>query len=511
MSETVVVQDQVFGNFTTTRRVGLGRMSLGANAVLMLLMLIAATFLFFQLWIVTLIVAVLGGVGALLMFWKREGRSFYGRFIVKRAFKRRERLQRTTFVPGPAGFLPAGASQLPGLLARTELIETPDAYGEDSFAILRRSARGKHLYTVVIKATPAGIELTDPEKLASQVAHYGAFIAARAQEGIVKGWSVTIESAEDSGVRVQHMLTSEARRVEANDWEVPEHSRRVMAHVSDMAASTRAPNTSLRVAISFNGGQPGKSEKDRGISEMTEVIRNELPGIISDMQNAGGGTVRACTAQEVIDETRVAFDPTVAGDVERAQVEGDGTGLSFDQAGPVFAREHFDYYLHDRGCSRSWTLYDGPRGTFTSMSLRELTRPESGCLRKRVTLLYRPVPADKTVEVVETEQRNAHIVTQQGGRVSARALQRKAAADQSAREEAAGAGVSCFGMIVTVTTATPEELEPFNSSIPGRVSKMKLPVRIALGNQAATFQAGLPLGLVLPEHMHLAPEIREYL
>lgn len=511
MSESVSVQEGFFGNFTTTRRMGFGGMSLVANAALLIVLAAAVLLLYFQLWILSLIIIVLAAVGLRLYFWRKDGRSFYGRFLVKRAFKRRERLGRTTFIPGPAGFLPAGASQLPGLLARTELFESPDAFGRDPFAVLRRSARGKHLYTVVLKAAPVGIETTDQEKLFAQVTHYGSFMASRGREGLVKGWSVTIESAEDSGARVQHLLTSKAAEVRATGWEVPTHALKVVAQLSDQEATTRAPKVSMRVAITFDGGQFGHPEKDRGIDEMIEVIRNELPGITSELIAAGGGNVKACTAQEIIDETRVAFDPTVAADVEKAQVEGKGTGLSFDQAGPMFAKEHFDYYQHDRGCSRSWTLYDGPRGAFTAFSLRDLARPEEGCLVKRVTMLFRPVPEDKTADVIEAEQRSAHIGTQQGGRVTARALQRKAAAEKSAQEEASGAGVSCFGLIVTVTTSTPEELEPFNARIPGRVSKMKLPVRIALGNQAATFQAGLPLGIVLPEHMLLSPEFREFL
>lgn len=63
-----------------------------------------------------------------------------------------------------------------------------------------------------------------------------------------------------------------------------------------------------------------------------------------------GTTVRFCTAQEIVDATRVAYDPTVALQVERARGDG-GTGLTWDDAGPALHEAEFDHYRHDRAWS----------------------------------------------------------------------------------------------------------------------------------------------------------------
>ena len=95
-------------------------------------------------------------------------------------------------------------------------------------------------------------------------------------------------------------------------------------------------------------------------------------------------------------------------------------------------------------------------------------------------------------------------------RVSVRARQRLAAAQKTAQEEALGSGLTRFGLIVTITVKDAEDLRRFERTVPGMVSHAKLRVREALANQAVTFQAGLPLGVVLPDHMMLPDEIRTW-
>ena len=157
-------------------------------------------------------------------------------------------------------------------------------------------------------------------------------------------------------------------------------------------------------------------------------------------------------------------------------------------------------------------MYEGPRGLFYKESLRRaMEPPKDGMLRKRITMLYRPIPSDKTTNVVEQDINDAQFAGSQQRRVTARAKMRRAAAQKSADEEAAGAGVTRFGMIVTVSCADTSRFKQLEKRIPGLLTPARLKIREALGNQAVTFQAGLPLGLVVPDHMMLPDQLRDWM
>ena len=54
-----------------------------------------------------------------------------------------------------------------------------------------------------------------------------------------------------------------------------------------------------------------------------------------------------------------------------------------------------------------------------------------------------------------------------------------------------------------------EELAFWDRTVPAQLTPAKLRVRTALANQAVTFQAGMPLGIVLADHMLIPEGIRK--
>jgi hypothetical protein len=92
------------------------------------------------------------------------------------------------------------------------------------------------------------------------------------------------------------------------------------------------------------------------------------------------------------------------------------------------------------------------------------------------------------------------------------------AAEKTAEEEAAGAGLTRFASVVTVTLPPARsgraagedgrlrEIEAIVSSL-GQGARIRL--RKPEGGQAATFLAGLPLGLVLPAHSNVPQYLRD--
>lgn len=491
-----------YGNIMPPGRTGLMGLPLGVTlagvpAIVIVILMLT------QLWFLQALATTAVGVTAAgLMVWgKKSERTVYERMTLRRTHAADRRAGRTLYVAGPAGKVPDGSFTLPGLMASSDLSQHTDAYG-NVFGLIRLPA-AKH-YTVVIEAFPDGDALVDPGQVDRMVAQWGAWLAQLGVDEGVVGASVTVETATDSGVRL-------ARMVKGNiDPSGSPFAHTVAAEViTDL--STGSPVVITRLALTFSGKGHDDSGTDRGPEAMAEDIANRLPELLATLKMTGaGGSVRACTAQDIVDFTRVAYDPTVATAVEAARTDG-GTGLTWSEAGPSFTDTEFDRYHHDRAVSRTWQMWRPPQGIFYSNALRALLEPTTRVLRKRVTLLYRPVPASHAADAIEAEQKNATFTGSEKKRRTARQRQREKYAEKAAQEEALGAGLLRFGLLVTVSCASADDLPRLEKVIPGLGNRARLRLREADGNHAVAFQAALPLGVVLPEHSVLPAQFREFM
>lgn len=500
MSENASV---TYGNIIKPGRLGILGLPLGVSLSLVPVVMLMAVLLATGNIIQALILVALTAVATALMLWRgrADGRNIYERGALMFAHRRKVKKGNNLYLAGPAGRVPDGKMRVPGLLAASELSEHTDAYG-NPFGLIR--VRSTKHYTVVLEAFPDGDQLVDQKVIDSQVGHWGAWMAQLGVDGGIVGASVTVETAPDSGLRLARMtrgnLSESASAFSAAVVnELPDHY------------NAGSPSVTTRIAITFSGKGLDKDATDRGISIMVEEIANRLPNLIGNLYSTGAGTsVRACTAQDIVDFTRTSYDPTVATLIEEARAEG-GTGLSWADAGPVFHDDQLDRYFHDRAVSKSWEMFEGPRGQFYSSALRRIMEPTPNVLRKRVTILYRPIPSSESASLVESDINNATFAGSQKQRPSARQRQRLAFAEKAAQEEAQGAGLVRFGMIITATTATSDDFPRLDKIIPNMANSARLRIRPALGNQAVAFQAGLPLGVVLAEHSLLDDKLRAWL
>jgi hypothetical protein len=131
--------------------------------------------------------------------------------------------------------------------------------------------------------------------------------------------------------------------------------------------------------------------------------------------------------------------------------------------------------------------------------------------RKRVTLLYRPVDAGHTADVVDRDYKSAiNRAGRRKGLVHAHDSADLRAARQATEEEADGAGVVSFSVLVTVTVTDPSEFDRACTSVEraARGARFRLsPVR---GAQAAAFAGALGVGLSLPDLSVLPHVAREH-
>jgi hypothetical protein len=487
-----------YGNIRAARKVGLYGIPLGALIALVPLILLLILMVANRTWNgagITILLMVVLVAPAILP--ARHGRTLYQRWALRVMHRRAEKAGDNLYVAGPAGRVPDGSCRLPGLLAQSELGEHRDSYGA-AFGLITMPSTKHH--TVVIEAHATGSDLVDQHVVDAEVAHWGGWLANLGSMDDIVGASVTIETSPDSGVRLRRMAVAHV---------VPEAPQFAAAVVeATTTGATGAAAISTRIAITFSG--KGSSEaKARTTAEMATDIADQLPALLDGLRTSGAGTtVRLCTAQDIVDFTRTAYDPAAALAIDEARA-GEGTHLTWHEAGPVFHHDGFEVYRHDRAVSTSFEMADVPRGVFYSDVLRRLLSAHRDIERKRVTLLYRPVP--NAADVVEKDI-NAEIFGASGSRrQTARAKMNLAAAQQAATEEASGAGLVRFGVIVTISCTDPDQLPRAVRAVTSLIGSARLKLRPALGNQAVAFAAGLPLGVVLPEHTLLPTSWRDAL
>jgi hypothetical protein len=492
------VADPTYGNWRRPRRPGLGPFGLigtigvFGGIVFDLMVSLASLKL-------TLVVVVLQAILLLpLAVRTQDGRNVYQLFAVRISWFRRKAKGSTSYVSGPLAPRPGGNFRPPGLLSRVRVMEGRDAY-DQPFGVLHH--RGRNLYTIVLGCEPDGGSLVDPDQVDTWVASWGHWLARLSSEPNLRGASVVVETAPDTGSRLANEVLP---RISPD---APPAARAVMEEVVRRYPSA---SSEMHTYITLTYGMPpGQRRKDEEIiSEM--AIR--IPGLLSGLVGAGGGSAAPLSAERIAEVVRVAYDPQVAGDVLEARAVHGGTGLAWEDAGPAAAVEKVNAYQHDSGVSRTWMLTIAPRGTVRAQVLRGLLEAAPGTRRKRVALLYRPIDPATSARIVEADRRAAQFMaTSKRGMVQARAANEVRAAEQTAVEEATGAGLVEFSLMVTVTVDSDAELDDANATVRNLLAGARLLMRPADRMQAAAFSCTLPAGILPWEYTLVPRELKEAL
>ena len=367
---------------------------------------------------------------------------------------------------------------LPGILSACKVSEYVDSWNRSFALIEHASGTG----AVVMRLTPAGSNLVDQATVDNQVAYWGQWLGDLSNESGIAGASITVETLPDLGGRLYSEVTS---RRAAN---CPQVAGKVIEGVLD--ESTGSNQVRVWVTLTFNlaalGGRKNKEIAGREIA-------SRLPGLTQGLVAAGGGATHLVTVNELARLVRSAYDPDSEELFDQALAAGQTINLDWDQSGPVFAQADFSSYRHDGAVSRVWTMTCPPRGAVQSAVLSRLLEPNRDVQRKRVTILYQPMDAAKAPSVVERDLNHAR-ANAAGARPSARSINELAAASEVASEEASGAGLVDFAMIITATT-TPDHLEDTSVTVNALSAASRLLIRPAYGAQDSGFALGLPLGL----------------
>ncbi|MGI8411542.1 MAG: SCO6880 family protein [Solirubrobacteraceae bacterium] len=487
---------RTYGNWRRPQSAGLGRLGLIGTTVLMggvivMILTEAVLGLLPALVLMGLLVVFL----VTLMVRDRHGKTGLQRIAVRAGWWRTRASGAHLYRSGPLGYAPWGTFQLPGLAAPSCLSEARDSY-DRPFALLHVPATGH--YTVVFAAHPDGASLVDQEQVDSWVAGWGEWLASLGEEPGVVAASVTIETAPDTGARLRSEVGAQI------DPNAPAVARAVLGEVVQ-SYPVGSASISAWVALTFTATVRGAARKPR---EMARELGAQLPGLTSRLQSSGAGAVRPISAQRLCEVVRTAYEPAAARLIDETYAAGRVPRLEWSDAGPSAAEASWQRYRHDGALSVSWAMSGAPRGEVQSSVLLKLLAPHRGIARKRVTLLYRIMDSGVAAALVEADVRNADFRVASAQRPTARMLREQRAAHATAEEEARGAGLVDFGMVVTATVLEEDALPDAEAAIDNLAATARITLRRAYGSQDSAFAAGLPLGLVLPAHLKVPEQVR---
>lgn len=497
-----------FGNLLSPKLPGLGNLSAGATLFLIVAAAMSMLLAIVSLWALIAWVVFSAAVLAPTFFPTKDG---YGRYEVlwrKMRHKHAASAGETVLRQGLVGAVPDGDCHLPGLAAATELTSHQDSWGRE-FGLLHYPHAD--LYACVLTCSPSGFSGLDQATRDLQAAHWAAWLANMSSIEEVAGVAVVVETVPDSGQRLERAM----ERGRVDDSRLTDFAREVERQIHD-ASKVGSPTLTARLTITLTARVEEDMEKGstvwvRPLDDMATQFADLLPGWTSGLASTGAGqSVRPATAQEITDATRVAFDPSVAVDVEEAQFSasaaraaGDpnwaakGTGITWDQAGPLYAESLPDVYVHEGHASRTLQMYAPPSGNFFAESLRPLLEQHKHIERKRVTLLFRPETPHASAMEAERAVKAARFRLTQSKYGKAAAQEEYEAAQMTAKQEAKGSPLVRVGMLVTVSASDMGSLRKatravrFSLAGPARIS-----LRVPRGSQDFAFLCSLPLGVV---------------
>ncbi|PWJ23034.1 hypothetical protein ATK17_3925 [Branchiibius hedensis] len=485
-----------FGNWRRPASIGLfglGQagtfLALGGVAVGTITIMLAGVF------IGLVVFAVIAVLIFLVVRRDKHQKSLVDRSSERVGFARAKASGTTTYRSGPLGKAGWGTNQLPGLAAPTRL-RTGVLPNGDEFAIIYWPRTRQH--TIVLAAEPDGAGLVDQEQIDGWVGGWESWLRNLDNERGLDAVSVCVETAPDTGVRL-------AQEVHATlDPHADEFAKAVVLDLVDHLPAAAA-STVAYVTLTYNS-QVRVGGKRRTDEQMARDLALRIPGLCGGLIASGAGAARPLSAQRLCEVIRRAYDPAVAELIDQAYANGSPPLITWQDVGPVGAEAAWDHYRHDSGVSVTWQMTEAPTGLVRSSILSALLSADAEFARKRVTFLYRPIDRARAKAMVEADVKVASFLSSTSEKPSRRALAAQRSALATAEEEAGGAGLGQFAMLVTATALDPASLDDMTTAVEHLGAESAIQLRPVYGSQDSAFVAALPLGLVPSRHLR-APKI----
>lgn len=186
--------------------------------------------------------------------------------------------------------------------------------------------------------------------------------------------------------------------------------------------------------------------------------------------------------------------------------------LTWQDCGPSRATELEQQYEHDGAISTTWESVKAPTGLVHDWLLTKLLDPAAAVPRKRVTILYAPMDADRAPDAADRDLKTAiNRINSKQGMATAAETAALAAARQATEEESRGAGLVEFSVLVTATVEDYSQLPKAGKAVESAARYARFRVDRMDKTQAAGWQICLGIGLVPSTLSVLPASAREHI
>ena len=241
-----------------------------------------------------------------------------------------------------------------------------------------------------------------------------------------------------------------------------------------------------RVVKSFGGGDVGSCE----------VLRRELTALSLSLANADVVVDGALTPRLLAASVRNAFDPGSRASLAKiATRDGDRRGASVHTAGPMTANTSWTHFQTEAAFHATYWIAEWPRVDVDADFLAPLLLRTEAI--RTVSVTMEPVNALKAVRSMESARTSAAADEELRARAgflttSRRHREHESLADHE-RDLSDGHSLYRFAGFITVSAATPEQLDSACADVEEAAARSLLDVRRLDGQQDVAFTYTLPL------------------
>lgn len=326
---------------------------------------------------------------------------------------------------------------LPGVLSTLKVRDEVDGLGNPVQLI--HHTRADQL-SVTIESAPAGISMNTQTKTTDLVTNYASWLSSLSGENGLRGAQVVIDSVFESSAPLAESILSNLKP------DAPAVAQQIARESAGMlperVASVRA-YTVLGYKISELA-----DDVDGAAAEVLSMIPRHLKALSA----AGAGVSQVMADADYADMMYVAYDPRRNAEVAQEIKDDIQAYRSFEGTGPAyFNASHPRVVFHDGVASMTIMMTEPSKSKITDHSFEKLFAPNRNFLRKRVSLIYRPVPASAQHARVNNASRATTTEVSSKKRRTAFDKKKKAAAEAAMNQAAEGAVIQEWALMVTVT------------------------------------------------------------
>jgi Putative type VII ESX secretion system translocon, EccE len=379
---------------------------------------------------------------------------------------------------------------LPPELDGLALLEAP--YGSERVGVIYDRAAGTYTAALAIRAGAFG--LLDAAEQERKLEGWGSVMASLARDGSpVRRLQWIERTLPAQGDELASYLQAERDRA------VPLDSGLVASYielVESAAPTTQEHEILLALQVDERRGARELRRLGGGTKAACELLLREAEGLAERLSIAEVTVFGLLRPRRLAEAIRDAFDPFGRQGRARAALgDPDREGVEPALMGPLAEREGWSVYRTDSAHHATYWIAAWPRTDVGPAFLTPLLMQTTAL--RTVAVCIEPIPysvamrraeAARTAEVAEEMARE-----RQGFLTTARIRRRQQAAARREEELADGHAEMRFAGYVTVSAASPEELERTATDVEHAAALARLELVRLYGEQRSAFCFGLPL------------------